>query len=126
MQVVQQPGELIYVPRGWWHTVINLDGKKKKILEFSKNFFFPDTIAVTQNFVNSQNLKNCLEDLLEGGHTSAYDNFVEKLLKSFPKFSTVVKGKKKIVVLKKKIKKNNRNGRKISKKFERLGTKKKI
>ena len=35
IEVIQQPGQTMYVPAGWWHTVINLD---------------PLSVAVTENF----------------------------------------------------------------------------
>jgi len=38
-ECVQQAGEIIFVPSGWWHATFNLE----------------DCVAVTQNFVNSQN-----------------------------------------------------------------------
>ena len=38
------PGECMYVPSGWWHTVINID----------------DSIAITQNFVPKSKLAEVL------------------------------------------------------------------
>ncbi|CAH9135067.1 unnamed protein product [Cuscuta epithymum] len=44
IECVCNAGEVIFVPNGWWHLVINLE----------------DSIAITQNFVSSSNLLNVL------------------------------------------------------------------
>eukprot|EP01126_Amoeba_proteus_P053920 TRINITY_DN659_c1_g1_i6.p1 TRINITY_DN659_c1_g1~~TRINITY_DN659_c1_g1_i6.p1 ORF type:complete len:211 (-),score=43.38 TRINITY_DN659_c1_g1_i6:123-755(-) len=41
IEFVQRPGDLVFIPSGWWHSVINLDS----------------TIAFTQNYVSESNLR---------------------------------------------------------------------
>lgn len=47
IECVCKAGEVIFVPNGWWHLVINLE----------------DSIAITQNFVSGRNLLNVLDFL---------------------------------------------------------------
>jgi len=47
IEFVQGPGELIFIPSGWWHAVLNLD----------------ETVSVTQNFVNKENLDAVVHSL---------------------------------------------------------------
>jgi hypothetical protein len=47
LEAILQPGELMFVPHGWWHMVINLDF----------------TVALTHNYVSTSNLKDCLQFL---------------------------------------------------------------
>ncbi|KAG0565056.1 hypothetical protein KC19_8G160000 [Ceratodon purpureus] len=50
LECTQQPGETISVPSGWWHCVLNID----------------DSVAVTQNYVNSTNLELVCLDMAPG------------------------------------------------------------
>ncbi|KAJ3214730.1 hypothetical protein HDU67_001321 [Dinochytrium kinnereticum] len=87
VECICRAGELIFVPRGWWHAVMNLE----------------ETIAITQNFVSRQNLSHVLRfmstkfDQISGFKESCgdcwtlYDQFVEAL---GPDFSEAVEAEK--------------------------------
>lgn len=50
IECICRPGEVLYVPRGWWHCVLNLG----------------HTVAVTQNYVSSTGLPKVLHFLKPG------------------------------------------------------------
>jgi len=45
--ILQNEGDIIFVPHGWWHCVLNL----------------ADSVAYTQNFVNHNNIKSAMQEL---------------------------------------------------------------
>jgi hypothetical protein len=50
IECICRPGEVLYIPRGWWHCVFNLG----------------HTVAVTQNYVSSTGLPKVLDFLKPG------------------------------------------------------------
>eukprot|EP01013_Petalomonas_cantuscygni_P022194 TRINITY_DN4242_c0_g1_i2.p1 TRINITY_DN4242_c0_g1~~TRINITY_DN4242_c0_g1_i2.p1 ORF type:complete len:464 (+),score=77.53 TRINITY_DN4242_c0_g1_i2:33-1394(+) len=50
IELVQHPGETLFVPCNWWHVVLNVD----------------DAVAVTQNFISSANVINGWRSVLRG------------------------------------------------------------
>ncbi|XP_077226187.1 arginine-specific demethylase JMJ22-like [Tasmannia lanceolata] len=78
VECVCKAGDVVFVPNGWWHLVINLE----------------DSIAITQNYVSRRNLLNVLDFLkrpnaseLVSGTTdrvNLYDKFKTAIEASFP------------------------------------------
>jgi len=63
IEVTQHAGEMIYIPPGWWHCVLNLE----------------ETVSVTQNFVNENNLELNLLYLYNYRHFPMLKYFKKKI-----------------------------------------------
>ena len=72
MWFIQRPGELVFIPGGWWHTVVNLD----------------DTIAITQNYCNSVNFMNVWRQV-RGERKKMAVKFLRKLGENYPKLKEI-------------------------------------
>ncbi|XP_031501689.1 arginine-specific demethylase JMJ22 isoform X1 [Nymphaea colorata] len=78
IECICKAGEVMFVPNGWWHLVINLE----------------DSIAITQNYVSRRNLLNVLDflkspnakDLVSGtrDRVNLYHKFRDAYEASFP------------------------------------------
>ena len=62
LEFIQEPGDVIFIPSGWWHMVLNLE----------------TTVSVTQNFVDSWNLGNVNSEL-ERGDPNLQGYFLHRL-----------------------------------------------
>ena len=116
LEAVVGPGELIFVPHGWWHMVINLDF----------------TIALTHNYVSTSNLSDVLKflrdksDQISGVRCrlqdevtpeTLYDAFISKLpqvlseeqLKAIIDSSHLSQASKRNIIASKKVPKSNKH-----------------
>jgi len=67
IECILEAGEVLYVPSGWWHQVLNLT----------------ETICVTQNFCNKQNFEIvCAE--IKFDDDDFYEDFKTRLGKARP------------------------------------------
>ncbi|KNC98671.1 uncharacterized protein SPPG_06354 [Spizellomyces punctatus DAOM BR117] len=77
IEIVQEPGETIVVPAGWWHAVLNLD---------------QCNIAITQNWCGRWNLDGVVEEMassLENKYHKLYWKFRQRMIEEHPNLGFV-------------------------------------
>lgn len=68
IECLLRPGDMIFIPNGWWHTVLNLE----------------ESVAVTQNYVGRHNVKNVLEFLRRKENQTLFNELMAKLRERQP------------------------------------------
>lgn len=68
IQCIQKPGDIIYIPNGWWHQVLNLE----------------ECIGVTQNFVSECNLNQVVRFLNLKKNKQLWLSFEDSMKKHAP------------------------------------------
>ena len=59
LECIVEPGDVLFVPHGWWHTVINVEEEGSD----KSSSPCPPSVALTQNYVSLSNLPDCLRFL---------------------------------------------------------------
>lgn len=73
VEFIQRPGDFIFVPSGWWHSILNLS----------------DTIAVTQNFVNRENLDAVIQSFVASNNYKMLEFWKSRILPMRPELVKV-------------------------------------
>ncbi len=68
IELTQHPGETIFVPGGWWHTVLNLQ----------------DTLCVTQNFASEFRLEQVFHEMLQQPSSLFRSAWLKQIQGKFP------------------------------------------
>lgn len=75
LECVTKPGELLFIPSGWWHSALNLE----------------KSVAVTQNFVSRQNVSRVNRFLKVKKKQQLYAIFHQHLAQDFPEIHEMLK-----------------------------------
>jgi hypothetical protein len=86
IEFTQEAGDVVFVPAGWWHQVLNLT----------------DTVAVTQNVCNSQNFLRTIETMFDEHDNSALELFIKMLKPKRPDLYNKAVTKQKLIKKQKK------------------------